>query len=208
LLFRALLILSGDGRGVGFAAMRFSLPKIFSLVLCLAALGWSGRPHAQVHRCTLPDGTALYTDRACATVGAADRVPRTGAGTVGVRTYRGGCARNLQDLVYEMTTAIDASDVNRLAGVYDWVGASSSSAATLMDRLDLVAQRPLVDIVPVTAGTPAADRDDPMADLYPQTTVRRPPVALRVEQTLANGSTPSRTVFGLRRYLGCWWITL
>jgi hypothetical protein len=33
-------------------------------------------------------------------------------------------------------------------------------------------------------------------------------VALRVEQTLANGSTPSRTVFGLRRHLDCWWITL
>lgn len=187
--------------------MRFPLPKIFCLVLCLAALGWSGKSHAQVHRCTLPDGTALYTDRACTTVGAADRVPRAGLGA-GVRAARGGCARNLQDLTYEMTTAIDANDVNRLAGVYDWVGASSSSAAILMDRLDLVARRALVDIVPVTASAPAADSDDPMADLYPQTTVRRPPVALRVEQTLANGSTPSRTVFGLRRYLGCWWITL
>jgi hypothetical protein len=31
-------------------------------------------------------------------------------------------------------------------------------------------------------------------------------VALRVEQTLANGSTPSRTVFGLRKYFGCWGI--
>ena len=187
--------------------MRFPPPKSFCLVLGLAALGWGGRSHAQVHRCSLPDGTALYTDRACATLGAADRVPRTGPGA-GVRTSRGGCARNLQDLTYEMTTAIDANDVNRLAGVYDWVGASSSSAATLMDRLDLVVRRPLVDIVPVTASAPAADGGDPMADLYPQATVRRPPVGLRVEQTLANGSTPSRTVFGLRRYLGCWWITL
>jgi len=31
-------------------------------------------------------------------------------------------------------------------------------------------------------------------------------VALRVEQTLANGSTPSRSVFGLHRHFGCWWI--
>jgi hypothetical protein len=29
---------------------------------------------------------------------------------------------------------------------------------------------------------------------------------LRVEQTLANGATPSRTVFGLTHYFGCWWI--
>lgn len=45
-------------------------------------------------------------------------------------------------------------------------------------------------------------------ELYPQTTPQRPPVALRIEQTLANGSTPSRTVFGLKRHLGCWWIRL
>lgn len=34
----------------------------------------------------------------------------------------------------------------------------------------------------------------------------RRPVALRVEQTLSNGSTPSSTVFGLTRHFGCWWI--
>ena len=35
-------------------------------------------------------------------------------------------------------------------------------------------------------------------DNYPQET----------SWTLKNGSTPSRTVFGLRRYLECWWIVL
>jgi hypothetical protein len=188
--------------------MRVSTSKLFLLAFGLLVLGWSGRSMAQVHRCTMPDGTAVYTDRSCVAVGAADRVPRPGPVTGGVRLSRGGCARNLQDLVYEMTTAIDANDVNRLAGVYDWVGASSTSAATLMDRLDLVARRPLVDIVPISASTPAYERSGAMPDLYPQTTVRQPPVALRIEQTLANGSTPSRTVFGLRRYIGCWWITL
>lgn len=48
----------------------------------------------------------------------------------------------------------------------------------------------------------------PVEDVYPQPTKNRPPVALRIEQTLANGSTPSRTVFGLQRHLGCWWIRL
>ena len=33
-------------------------------------------------------------------------------------------------------------------------------------------------------------------------------IGLRVEQTLRNGSTPSRTVFGLRRHLDCWWVRL
>jgi hypothetical protein len=40
----------------------------------------------------------------------------------------------------------------------------------------------------------------------PLTTVRQRPVGLRVEQTLSNGSTPSRTEFGLTRHFGCWWI--
>jgi hypothetical protein len=35
----------------------------------------------------------------------------------------------------------------------------------------------------------------------------RAPVGLRLEQTLANGNTPSRTVFSLRRHLDCWWIS-
>ena len=41
---------------------------------------------------------------------------------------------------------------------------------------------------------------------YPQASVRQRPIGLRVEQTLANGSTPSSTTFGLQRHLGCWWI--
>jgi hypothetical protein len=45
-------------------------------------------------------------------------------------------------------------------------------------------------------------------DYYPQFTTRRAPVAIRLEQTLANGSTPSHTVLGLRRHLGCWWVSL
>jgi hypothetical protein len=189
--------------------MQRARPHAILLLLAATLWGWSLRAHAQVHRCTLPDGTALYTDRTCASLGANDQPPpRTALGAGGVRLYRGGCARNLQDLVYEMTTAIDAGDVNRLAGVYHWVGVSSSAAASLMDRLDAVVRRPLVDIVPVAAPSPEPAATDLQGSLYPQATVRRPPVGLRVEQTLANGTTPSRTVFGLRRHLGCWWITL
>ena len=167
--------------------MRVPSPSL--LLIVLSASVWCRPAHAQVHRCTTPDGTAVYTDQACAAVGASERLPRSGLGAGGVRLYRGGCAHNLQDLVYEMTTAIDANDVNRLAGVYHWVGASSSSAVALMDRLEVVVHRPLVDIVPVAARTKGADGDVPaQPDLYPQTTVRRPPEGLRVEQTLANGS--------------------
>lgn len=181
---------------------------LLAFALGAALLSWFPRPvQAQVRRCTTADGISIYTDRKCADLGASDRVPRSppGGARTGLRLYRGGCARNLQDLVYEMTTAIDARDVNRLAGLYHWAGVSGRTATSLMNRLDAIAQRPLVDIVPVAARTP--DQDE--AAYYPTTVPQRhPPVALRVEQTLANGSTPSRTVFGLQRHFHCWWLRL
>lgn len=43
----------------------------------------------------------------------------------------------------------------------------------------------------------------------PAATPSRPhPVALRIEQTLGRSATPSRTVFGLRRAYGCFWIAM
>lgn len=161
------------------------------------------RAHAQIHRCGGPGGGTIYTDRQCADIGAVERVMH--AAGQPARFYRGGCAGNLLDLVYELTAAIDSRDVNRVAGVFDWVGMSSRTGYALMGRLDVIAKRPLVDVVPVYPAVPTDENGD---DLYPQASVRRAPVALRLEQTLGNGSTPSRTVLGLRRYLGCWWVRL
>lgn len=179
---------------------RAFLPGLLALIAT-----WACAPvaHAQVRRCAGPDGTSIYTDRKCADIGAIERLPRTtGAGAA--RLYRTSCSRNLQDLVYELTTAIDSRDVNRLAGVYHWVGMSSRTGYAVMRQLDAIAKRPLVDIIPVAP----ASADGVDGDYYPQAVVRRAPVGLRLEQTLGNGSTPSRTVLGLRRHLGCWWVTL
>jgi len=174
----------------------------FYLCSLLIALALCPPPvAAQVRRCTGPQGATVYTDRRCADIGAVERLPRDSAG-VSRAAYRGGCARTLQDLVYEVTTAIDSGDANRLAGVYHWTGMTSGQGYATLSRLSAVVKRPLVDIVPMMPAS--ADGID--GDLYPQTTVRRAPVGLRIEQTLANGSTPSRTVFGLHKYLECWWI--
>ena len=186
--------------------MRWLLHPVFlACFLCgLLPASIPGAAQAQVRRCTTSEGLDVFTDRRCADIGAKERLPREAAATGGLRLHRTGCSRNLQDLVYELTTAIDARDANRLAGVYHWVGISGSASADLMQRLEAIVQRPLVDIVPVPAG--AGEQDDPY---YPTTIpARQPPVALRLEQTLADGSTPSRTVFGLRRHFDCWWVTL
>jgi hypothetical protein len=174
-----------------------------SLVLALAGLALAPVVRAEVHRCDAPDGTTVFTDRRCSDVGAVERAPDRVSHAA--RLYRPACSRTLQDLVLELSNAIDTRDVNRAAGLYHWVGLSGSAAYAAMDRLQVIVDRPLVEVAPVypSDGDAAAD-----ADYYPQTTSHRAPTGLRLEQTLANGSTPSHTVLGLRRYLGCWWITL
>jgi hypothetical protein len=160
-------------------------------------------------------GETIYTDKHCEDVGAMDRLPRAApAGTGGSSLYRGGCSRTLSDLVYQITAAIDNKDVNRLASIYQWTGVSNATANGILNRLEAIVQRPLVDIVPIRPRPPPIVDDngivvDENSDgYYPQTTIRQRPVGLRLEQTLANGSTPSQTVFGLRRSYNCFWISL
>ena len=182
----------------------------------------------QLNRCAGPGGNTIYTDRPCDTIGATERLPRSAiASAYGLR--RGGCARNLQDLIYEMTAAIDNRDVNRLGSVYHWVGQSAESGERILDRLQAIVDRPLVDIVPLRGAaapvvavadtlpappsiTAPSALDTPEAKIAempaPRPTMRRVPVGLRLEQTLGKSATPSRTVVGLRRHLDCWWITL
>lgn len=203
-------------------------PLLLFLIAGLLVALWPSAAQAQVRRCVTASGQTVFTDRKCDEVDAVERLPRNESPS-GARVERaGGCARTLQDLVFEMTSAIDARDANRLASVYHWPGTSAEAGYRIWTRLDAIANRPLVDIVPVMpysrphadpaadgsgdtgtsndTGTtsPAQGADDP--ELYPQTTVRRAPVALRVEQTLGTTATPARTVFGLTHYFGCWWV--
>jgi len=180
---------------------------------------------AQVRHCVLPDGQSVFTDRGCAEVGGVEQTQQQQPAVVGnVEKKRGGpgCARNIDDLLFEMNTAFNAHDANRLAGVYHWAGMSGSTAYNVMQRLDVIVQRPLVDIVPVMPEdeAPAAPEVAPPYPAFTDAAVvqapadapvapaprPRAPVAVRVEQTLDNGITPARTVFGLQKHFGCWWI--
>ena len=195
---------------------------------CALATSWPREAQAEVRRCVTASGQAIFTDRRCDEVDAVERLPRDEAQSGALLHRASGCSRSLQDLVFAMTSAIDARDANRLASIYHWPGTSADSGYRIWTRLDAIAKRPLVDIVPVmpatrTEPTGAVDGAttnetttnnavvpgtsapvDP--ELYPQTTVRSNPVALRVEQTVGNSATPARTLFGLTRYFGCLWL--
>jgi hypothetical protein len=197
--------------------MRLRISWLLALA-CATGVLWPAGVDAQIRRCTAPDGQVIFTDRACADVGGTDRpAPAVHSPVYGGKAYARGCSRSLRDLIFEVTAAIDSRDVNRLAGVYNWTGMSNRSGYAVLGRLDAIANRPLVDVsailpapqLSVDAGGDMTVSGAVDARAYPgATVVRRSPVALRVEQTLANGSTPSRTVFGLRRHMGCWWVVL
>ena len=180
-------------------------------LLCAPVSAWAQK----VQRCVTVSGETVYTDKRCEDIGAMDRLPRAApAGTGGSSQYRSGCSRTLSDLVHQITAAIDNKDVNRLASIYQWTGVSNASANRILNRLEVIVARPLVDIVPLRPRPPPiVDENGIVVDensdgYYPQTTIRQHPVGLRLEQTLANGSTPSQTVFGLRRSYNCFWISL
>jgi hypothetical protein len=209
--------------------------------------------YAEVRRCQTPDGRTVYTDRACQDLGAVERLQ--GLASDAPPVHRLQCSRTVQDLALEVGMAIERRDANALAGLYHWPGTATRDGYAIMERLDAIASRPLVDIralfpdepamhdseapvaaapdpsaTPATATSPPSSAEllrnrapwqppavaaaasvtpelpTPAAKPTPSRT--RVPHALQLDQTLANGSTPSRTVFGLRRHLGCWWISL
>lgn len=236
------------------------------MAVLLAGMGVTGPVAAEVRRCTAPDGSTIFTDKPCSALGAVERIREPGAGR-SAHAVRTRCMASIDELVFEMSLALDAGDANRLAGVYHWTGMSSRTAYAAVERLDRIASRPLVDIVPVypepdppplppppmptpdaaagidpaplpyterlasrhgaASATPEAapagagagagavhEARAPEAlapdavSVAPLPTSPRPPrpTGIKLVQTLANGSTPSTTVFGLTRHFGCWWI--
>ena len=58
-----------------------------------------------------------------------------------------------------------------------------------------------------TGAAPTLDGNPLMVGAAAPPAPRRP-VALRIDQVLSDGVTPSTTTFGLRRHMDCWWISL
>lgn len=211
-------------------AHRLAFPAALVFTLGLSAPAWAPPVQAQetrLNRCEGPAGDTIYTDRPCDSLGATARVVRGVPAPAGAGPYRSGCARTLPALTASITAAIDAHDVNGLASVYHWVGQNAESGDRILAQLQAIADRPLIDIAVLraTSAAPAPDAttdasathppalpgtaaDTPASDAPAPAPRRAFATGLRLEQTLKNGSTPSRTVFGLRRYLECWWIVL
>ena len=111
---------------------------------------------AEVHRCTAPGGGSIYTDKSCSAIGAIDRLPRAQDGPASAsRLYRSGCSRTLQDLVYELTSAIDSRDViGQAKGVImSQHRVTADEAFAMLKRASQRRNRKLVDLAVEVAAT-------------------------------------------------------
>lgn len=205
-------------------------------LLCCLTLpllcGGSGQARAQsIQRCTNADGVSVFTDKPCELLQARPRISHQSPAMAGVRSDPGidperQCPRRLSQLVDLIQQAISSGDSNRLSALYWWAGQASPAASRQFDRLEAMVQRPLLDIAPVypaprplgvsvapadVALLPALPGNAPDAQLQtisPAQPAARPrPYALRIVQTLGNGSTPASSVLQLRRQYGCFWIS-
>ncbi len=149
----------------------------FALTLLAASLPLTLPVQAgtAIQRCQAADGSVVYTDQACALLGAAPRplpgevlsrviraatdtapspefardatVPDsiTTAITTTRRSPTAGCARTPTQLAMDLRGSLALRDINRLAESYHWVGVTQAQSQPLMHRLERMAQQPLDD---------------------------------------------------------------
>lgn len=177
--------------------------RLVPLLLLLACLAPPRMASAQVRHCIAADGSRLYTERRCADLGAADELRLPALGTPAAHSRRPLCAHSVQDLAYALEEAIRSGDANRIAGLYDWAGMGTANANRVMNQLQAIAKREVMEVRQVHAGD-RWEAVDPWLAPPPS----GPPIGLRVEQVQANGHTPARASFGLRQRMGCWWVRM
>jgi hypothetical protein len=130
------------------------------------------------------------------------------------------CSKTPNDLLYNVRIAIDSHDVNLLARSYHWPGLGDAQVESVLNRMDSLVQRPLVDIrllYPESVGKPEETMDD--ADSvseemksnqdaeYSSVKHTPTPYGLKLQQYAASTSNEILgTRFGLQRHFNCWWI--
>lgn len=195
-------------------------------VLIIASIA-AGSAHGAdvIHRCLAADGTTVYTDRPCDESGARPvapaqpqredgdasierRAPGSTHGSGGAMSLGGAgrsdCVRRTDTLLFEVRAAVEAGNVNRLAGVYDWAGKSSNAAEGILDRLARITSRPLASVeFRYQAPDPYAD---PSLPLPPQEEVR--PIGVHIEQLAPGDIVPTfEEDLRLVRNAACWWVS-
>ena len=179
-----------------------TLPANVLLGALLLAL--AGPAVAQVAECRYPDGSTVYTDQACATLGAT-RAPDNAQPRLSIR-YRNACARDLQELMYQLSTAIEVGDVNRVAESYDWAGMSNEAGQRTMDRLQGLIGRPVLDSRYLDASIGLGGGVAMLASSDPAAPTAGDAGMLQLLLADGDGGHATSIDFDVHRYAGCYFV--
>jgi hypothetical protein len=141
------------------------------LLAALPAVPQRAEANTGVLRCEMPDGTSVYTNKACSDSGAKaspleaevlNRIAReqrhearlSGAteemvasiaprmqAMAAPRPASSGCADSPEQLARDLQASLAVGDVNRVAESFDWAGMQHRQAQPIMDALDRMAGR-------------------------------------------------------------------
>lgn len=203
----------------------------FSLTLLAAAILPVAQPvqaaATGLQRCEGANGEVVYTDKACASFGAAavpmsgelltriayeeartyqdaslgsaDRVAAPAAVAPSRRSAASGCARTPTQLSMDLQGALALGDVNRVAESYHWVGMGQRQAERVLARLDDLTGRPVVHAQYFNAQIGGALA---MADAGASSAAHGGVLQLM----FGEGSARRVVDFDVQRYAGCYFV--
>jgi hypothetical protein len=198
------------------------------LLLCTIPAAMPVQASNAILRCQSPDGTLVYTDKACSAFGA-KAAPLPGAlltriyrdevrhdddidnaiqGTPAVVSRRDpslGCARTPTQLAMDLRGAMALADVNRVAESYHWVGMSSRQGERTLDRLQALTGRPVLDSHYFDAQIGPALTADASTVASTDDGIGGDAGILQV--LLGGGDAPTAIDFDVHRYAGCYFVT-
>jgi len=207
-----------------------SLFATFAATLLLSAVPAAAPLHAAsaILRCQSPDGTLVYTDKACGAFGA-KAAPMPGAllsriyhdearfdadsdadapavlPPVERRSASRGCARTPTQLAMDLRGSLALGDVNRVAESYHWVGMSSRQGERTLDRLQRLIGKPVLDSHYFDAQIGASV--DGSALLASNDTSIGGDAGM-LQLVLGGGDTARSAIdFDVHRYAGCYFVT-
>lgn len=188
---------------------RYPLRLLLTLLM-LSALLYAVAAQAQrVHRCIDAEGRPLFSDQPCDSQNARrpeDPAPLSATEALDLSTKQaekdarmGYCpAWDFESLQAELEASFRASDVNRMAALYHWPGATRRSSTAVLDEMERLLRRPLNDLA----------QEEPDLPYDWQLGDPEPLPLLRLELGGSDAlETPEYARFGVLRHAGCLWIT-
>ncbi len=188
----------------------FMLPL---LTLALLTASGTGAAQTVIHHCVGADGTPIFTDRTCASLGALSAKHATHP--LRPRATRGArhCPLDRQALRMRVVAAFRRHNANALAGLMLWRGYGAAAADTIVQQLAQLMHAPFLGLAGFdTTGPPAAPATASLPAWWPPPLL---PAHTASVTTPANTNTldvrlghpaPPLVQFEVTRRDGCVWL--